>query len=239
MKKIFFAVLALMTLFVSSCNKEPVDPIYVGDGLVTFRPMTDGKYYLKVSENQAFVVTNPDLQKYPFDDGKEHRALIRFGYDPKHPGTSSIPGYKETMEVNLFQADTILTKKPLVYDITKEAVYGNAQIGLYLADELFPRTCIEDGYLNVFAAMPFGMKSVTHVLNLLTGVDPEDPYTVELRHNMNGDNYIETSDVMYCFPLQSLPDTEGKTVKLTLRWNSLATGEMESTQFDYCTRTDW
>lgn len=239
MKKIFIAVLALMTLCVSSCNKESVDPVYVGTGLVTFRPMADGKYYLKVTEDQAFVVTNSDIQKYPFEDGKEHRALVRFGYDPKHPGTSSIPGYKETVEVTLFQADTILTKKPLVYDVTEEEKYGNAQIGLYLTDDVFPATCIEDGYLNVHAAMPFGTLGVTHVLNLLTGVDPDDPYTVELRHNMNGDNYFETSDVMYCFPLQSLPDTDGKTVKLTLKWNSLATGKIESAQFDYCSRTDW
>ena len=36
------------------------------------------------------------------------------------------------------------------------------------------------------------------------------------------------------FRLDSLPDTEGQTVKLTLKWRS--DGGEESMQFDYCTR---
>ena len=41
------------------------------------------------------------------------------------------------------------------------------------------------------------------------------------------------------FPLKSLPDTGGKTVKLTLKWYSSTQREMVEKQFDYCSRTDW
>lgn len=232
--------MALMTLCVSSCNKNGSDdPVMMGVALVTFRPQADGSYYLKSSEESALVVTNSDLQKYPFSDGKEHRALVQFGYNPENPGSSVVPGYKNTTEVVIYSADTILTKKPLVYDEAKDDSYGKDKLGLYLTDDVFPYTLVEDGYLNVRAAVPYGYMGIPHTLDLITGVDPEDPYTVELRHNANGDDYYDQTDVLYCFPLQSLPDTEGRTVKLTLRWNSLASGEMESTQFDYCTRTDW
>lgn len=242
MKKILFAVLALATLFVSSCNKPGSDdPYYVGVGMVTLRPQADGSFYMKAREDLALVAINQEYAKYPYKDGKEHRAIIQFGYDPEEVSTSVVPGYEKTQDVTLFSVDTLRTKLPLVYEESKDADYGDASIGLYLTDEVFPSTCIEDGYLNVSLALPCGYEGVTHTVNLLTGVDPDDPYTVELRHNANGDVPIEVLDVYppYCFPLKSLPDTEGKTVKLTLKWKSLVSGEVESFQFDYCTRTDW
>lgn len=240
MKKLFIAVLAMMTLCVSSCNKPGTeDPVYVGVALTTLRPQADGSWYMKATEKMALVATNKDLKQYPFEDGKEHRALVQFTYDPEDLGTSVVPGYEKTQEVELIQLDTILTKKPLVYEESKDDSYGTAMLGVYLTDEVFPTTVVEDGYLNARLSLPMGFQGVTHTVDLLTGVDPDDPYTVELRHNMHGDDFYDTAETMYCFPLQDLPDTEGKTVKLTLKWYSLATGKTESAQFDYCTRTDW
>ena len=46
--------------------------------------------------------------------------------------------------------------------------------------------------------------------------------------------YGEMGDGLVAFKLDSLPDTEGKTVKLKLKWNSYS-GE-KSAEFDYCSR---
>lgn len=51
--------------------------------------------------------------------------------------------------------------------------------------------------------------------------DAENPYEVEFRHNAFGDVYGEPADGLVAFNLDSLPDTEGKTVKLKLKWNHL------------------
>ena len=42
------------------------------------------------------------------------------------------------------------------------------------------------------------------------------------------------ADGLVAFKLDALPDTEGKTVKLKLKWKSFS-GE-KSAEFDYCTR---
>lgn len=240
MKKLFFAVLAFAALCVSSCNKPgPDDPMYFAVATVTMRPQTDGSFYMKSTEKTALVAVNEDLQKYPFKDGKEHRAYVRFGYYPEKPATHSISGYEETVDITVIQLDTIRTMNPLVYEESKEVEYGKSPLGLYVTDEVFPTTCIEDGYLCVRAAIPYGISGVAHSICLLKDVNPSDPYTVELRHNMNGDSYIDTQDELFCFPLKDLPDTEGRTVTLTVQWLSLVTGNMETATFDYCTRTDW
>lgn len=41
-------------------------------------------------------------------------------------------------------------------------------------------------------------------------------------------------DALVAFKLDGLPDTEGKTVKLALKWKSFS-GD-KSAEFDYCTR---
>lgn len=230
----------MTALCLSSCNKPGSDdPIYTAMALVTMRPQSDGSFYMKATEKSAIVALNEDLQKYPFKDGKEHRAIVQFAYNPEDPGSVVVPGYEETQAVTVLQLDTLLTKEPLVYDEAKDEEYGKSPLGLYVTDEVFPTTCVEDGYLNIRVAIPYGFGQVVHTVDLLKDVDPEDPYTVEIRHNMHGDQYIDTFDDMVCFPLKSLPDTEGRTVKLTVRWLSLVTDKMESAQFDYCTRTDW
>ena len=57
---------------------------------------------------------------------------------------------------------------------------------------------------------------------------------MEFRHNANGDTYGSEMDGLVAFKLDALPDTEGKTVKLKLKWKSYS-GE-KSAEFDYCTR---
>ena len=74
---------------------------------------------------------------------------------------------------------------------------------------------------------------MTHTVNLLAGVNPANPYEVEFRHNANGDYNYYVGDGLVSFDLSKLPDTEGKTVKLTLKWTSFS--GPKSVVFDYCT----
>ena len=70
---------------------------------------------------------------------------------------------------------------------------------------------------------------------MYTGVNPENPYEVELRHNVNGDPQNYWRDALVAFNLnEALPDTKGKTVKLTIRWRS--SQGYKKVDFDYCSR---
>lgn len=239
MKKALILAVAAMALLSSSCRKEDPRPFTYYEATVTFKPSSDGSYFLEQDEKTALIVTNDSWKNYPFPDGKEKRAYIRYGmYGDIIPG-HKVPGYDETWEVMLIAADTIRTKSPVVYRADEEDVYGNDPVGLYLGNDVFPTTLIEDGYLNVAFEIMVGGVGVTHEINLLTNVDSNDPYTVELRHNAHDSYEMEPAKCLMDFPLKDLPDTEGKTVTLTLKWLSLVTGKYEKTTFDYCSRTDW
>ena len=93
-------------------------------------------------------------------------------------------------------------------------------------------TIAEDGYLTLRFRTVWGGRN-KHFVNLLLGQNPENPYEVEFRHNAYEDTYGTTEDRLVAFKLDGLPDTEGKTVKLKLKWKSFS-GE-KSTEFDYCT----
>ena len=95
-------------------------------------------------------------------------------------------------------------------------------------------TIAEDGYLTLRFRTQQGDYQTKHFVNLLLSENPENPYEVEFRHNAKGDIYGRYADGLVAFKLDALPDTEGKTVKLKLKWKSFS-GE-KSAEFDYCTR---
>ena len=235
--------IAAMTVLGASCSKINSDdkntPI---NATVTFRLLEGGKYYMKVDEANALIPTNKNLQEYPFTPAKEKRALISGFLNNQE--VDAVPGMMSTQSVVVTKMDTIRIKQPVKYDKAKDSEYGHDPIGLYLSDSnTFPFTMTEDGYLNLCFAINLAASlegNVAHDINLLTGINPSDPYEVEVRHNANGDiqNGKKTSFIV-CFPLNSLPDTEGKVVNLKLKWNSLATGKTETVEIPYISRKDW
>lgn len=78
------------------------------------------------------------------------------------------------------------------------------------------------------------MQSKTHYVNLLVNTNPSNPYELEFRHNASGDTYGREADGLVAFNINNLPDTEGKTVKLKLKWKSFSGNK--STEFDFTTR---
>lgn len=71
-------------------------------------------------------------------------------------------------------------------------------------------------------------------MNLVTGENPDNPYEVTFYHNADGDVNGYWGYGIVAFKLDKLPDTEGKTVDLTLKWKSY-NGDRKVT-FKYCTR---
>lgn len=232
-----------IAMSIAACSNNDPDPRYIsGQATVTFKPNTGDRYYMEVGEELAFYPLNGNMSSYPFSQKVEKRAMISYlleeGSEPE-----KTPEYKNVYGVYVQHIDTIKIKQPLVYDVNEEPAYGDDPIGLYLDRTVFPTTLIEDGYLNLVFNIKYGnikLDDPIHEVNLLIGINPDDPYEVEVRHNAHGDNSRVNNQ--YCimnFPLKALPDTEGKTVKLTLKWNSSVTGKTESVQFDYRSRTDW
>lgn len=239
MKKIlyFIALVAVFTSCLGKENEENPDLKYYR-ATVTFRPMENGSFYLKQDEQTALVVLNSDMKDYPFKDGKERRAYVEYAVDEDSQTGSRIDGFETTKEVSLIYADTIYTKDPVFADDDIKK-YGNDPVGLYTTNEIWPTTGIEDGYLSISFAMPVGFGGVTHTVNLLLGIDPDDPYKVRFMHDAHNDSRVDTQDCLVNFPLKDLPDTNGETVDLTLIWDSLVSGKEESVKIKYCSRKDW
>ena len=80
----------------------------------------------------------------------------------------------------------------------------------------------------------YGSDPVEIVNDWLTGVNPDDPYEVEFRHDAEGDDERKWGDGLVAFSLKDLPDTEGKTVTLKLRWQSYS--GTKQANFKFCSR---
>lgn len=224
-KKAWMAAALLLTAFtLQSCNDDDdnnwnrVFP----NALVTVKHNGDA-CYLQLDDKTTLLAKNLKASIY---DGKEVRALVN--YDVLNEKSNA---YNQVIHVNWM--DSILTKQPQPYLATSaenDAKYGNDAVDI-VRDWV---TIAEDGYLTLrFRALWGGEKP--HYINLLTGVNPENPYEVELRHNQNGDPKYRLSDALVAFNLNNaLPDTNGKTVKLTIRWKS-SQGD-KKIEFDYCSR---
>ena len=123
--------------------------------------------------------------------------------------------------------DTILTKNMAQsFGDKNNEKYGNDAIEI-VKDWT---TVVEDGYLTLRFRTYFGNRT-KHAINLVKG---DKPYEVVLHHNAFGDTRGFVSDGLVAFSLKDLPDTQGKSVDLTLKWQSFS--GMKSVKFKYTTR---
>lgn len=193
---------------------------YEANALVTVKPLGTDSSCLWVDDNTTLFPVNATGALY---GGKEVRALLNYrevdGYTA---------GYKN---VFINWIDSIRTKPavPTLGNLNDET-YGSDPIEI-VNDWV---TIAEDGYLTLRFRTLSARNGTVHYVNLLTGVDSNDPYTVELRHDARGDVSGVYTDGIVAFNLGSLPDTNGETVKLTLKWKGYSADK--SVTFDYCTR---
>lgn len=224
--KKWFVVLmaAVASLGFQSCLDDDDDKyaMLLPNALVTVKNASDNSCYLQLDERTTLLPVN--MKSSPFG-GKEVRALVNYSNVDEPSGA-----YSQAVYVNWI--DSLLTKPmaPNLGEAENDEVYGDDPVEM-VADWV---TIAEDGYLTLRFRTMWGNPSQKHFVNLISTNNPEDPYEVEFRHNAYGDTYGQAGDGLVAFSLASLPDTEGKTVKLTLKWHSF-TGE-KSVQFDYCTR---
>ena len=179
-------------------------------------------YFLQLDDSTTLLPVN--MTSSPFGQ-KEVRALVNFDETNESSGIYS-------KAVNINWIDSILTK-PIAPDLgvtSNDSIYGSDPVEI-VNDWV---TIAEDGYLTLRFRTIWGDRNKAHFVNLLTGKDPENPYEVEFRHNAYGDVYGAYADGLVAFKLDSLPDTNGKTVKLKLKWKSFD-GD-KSVEFNYCSR---
>ena len=208
--KLSVILLAMATTLFSSCLDDNDDNCisFRPTALVTVKPDTDS-FFLQLDDSTRLFPVN--MTKSPFGD-KEVRALVNYNIEE---------GKKSAFQkVHINWIDSIRTKMtvPSLGD-KNTATYGNDPVEI-VNDWV---TVAEDGYLTLRVRTRWGYNNKVHYLNLLTGVNPENPYEVELRHDANGDSPIQMGDALIAFNLRELLKGADKDkVKFTLRWNSFS-----------------
>ena len=215
--KLSVILLAMATTLFSSCLDDDDDNVsFRPTALVTVKPETDS-FFLQLDDSTRLFPVN--MTKSPFGD-KEVRALVNYHIEE---------GKKSAFQkVHINWIDSIRTKMtvPSLGD-KNTATYGNDPVEI-VNDWV---TVAEDGYLTLRVRTRWGYNNKVHYLNLLTGVNPENPYEVELRHDAKGDSPIQMGDALIAFNLRELLKGADKDkVKFTLRWNSFS-GAMK-TEFE-------
>ena len=225
MKRLLFCFLSVLvvlgSLVLLSCsNDDDFDnSVNYPNALVTIKTNSStGQVYFQLDDSTTILPVN--LKTSPYGD-KELRALANFRIQDGQNGH-----YSKSAYVNW--VDTIRTKNMAQsLGLHNDDVYGKDPVEV-VNDWT---TIVEDGYLTLRFRTYFG-NGAKHTMSLVKG---EDPYEVVLHHNASGDtNGGVVRDGLVAFRLNDLPDTQGKTVDLTLKWQSF-TG-MKSVKFKYTSR---
>lgn len=209
-KKILIAIATISSLSLQSCLDD--DDNYAmrfPNALVTVKTDAEQTVFLQLDDKTTLLPIN--MTKSPYGE-KEVRALVNYKEVDE-------PSDIYTQAVHINWIDSILTK-PIAPDLGEEndTVYGTDPVEI-VNDWV---TIAEDGYLTLRFRTQQGDYQTKHFVNLLLSENPENPYEVEFRHNAKGDIYGRYADGLVAFKLDALPDTEGKTVKLKLKWKSFS-----------------
>lgn len=203
MKRTLTAIAAIVAAVVSlsSCNKNSASGTLF-DALVTVK-YEDGKCVLQVDDDTRVYPTN--LQE---GTGDETRALTELYSEV---ATSSL---KDGQEVQVLAINPILTKKAAPIVIGKE--YGNDPV-MIVNDWL---TVAEDGYVTLHIVTYQGSTGTSHIVEMISGLNPDDPYELEFRHDAQGDSEEKAVEGVVAFNVRDiLPDTPGE-VTFTVKYNS-------------------
>ena len=232
------AILALPSL--QSCLSNDNANLDYSDqepsAIVTVKPVVseEGDYfYFQLNDREKLWPVDNSILPY---DGKEVRAFVKYD-ETDMPSDVDPDIYAKAVKVQWM--DSILTKKTVAcqpdddkYEISGK--YGSDPVEIF-NDWM---TNVEDGYLTLHFFTLFDNTGISHELNLLLGLNPDDPYEVYFKHNAHGDNPSKQGEGFVAFCLKDLPDTGGETVDLTLKFDTFS-GKTETVKFKYRTRDDW
>ena len=216
------AFIALSAASITSCsdNDNGIYSTLYPNALVTVKPVNGNSFYMQLDDNITLKPVNMTTPPY---GNREVRALLNFNYVKEDASP-----YNRAVWVNWI--DSILTKPAIpITELQPSVEYGDDAVEI-VRDWV---TIAEDGYLTLRFRTLWGLRSRPHSVNLATGVNAEEPYEVEFFHDANGDTPTHYGDALVAFRLDGLPDTEGKIVKLKLKWKSFS--GYRWAEFDYCT----
>lgn len=207
LRTLFLGIGALAaTLTFNSCLDDdgyPTENSWVG--IATVKPLSSSEsYFLQLDDSTTLL---PVTGRTPsFSVNTERRALVNFTLL-----SDSAKGYNHAIRVN--EIDSILTKS-IVPSLGEEndSIYGKDAIDLDSKG-----LWIEDGYITFQFKTYFG--GGKHFLNLVQ-MDETKPYELEFRHNAFNDPKSSIGWGLVSFRLNTLPNTEGKTVKLKVKYIS-------------------
>jgi len=205
------ACLFMAAPVLQSCSDDDGDNYgnLMPSAVVTVKPQTDGQFIMQLDNKTILQPTN--MKTSPFGE-KEVRALVNY----TETVVSEVEGVRN-VKVNWI--DSIRTKKTVLnLGEENDAKYGNDPLEI-VNDWL---TVAEDGYLTLRFRTLWGYGNVRHSVNLLTNVNPENPYELELRHNANGDWGGNMGDALIAFNLKDLPVSDGNNIKIKLNWKSFS-----------------
>ena len=205
---------SLMVMTLTSClDDDDKYELYRPTALVTVRPVADSTFVLQLDDKTTLYPTN--MKKSPFGS-KEVRALVNY---TEEKGASENHVY-----VNWI--DSIRTKMPVPTLHEKdEETYGKDPIEI-MRDWV---TVAEDGYLTLRVRTIWGYTNNKHYIDLVSGVNPENPYEFDLRHNAKGDTCGTMADALIAFNLNELPRENGKEITIKVNWISFS--GKKSTEF--------
>lgn len=207
-------ILASTTAFQSCDNDdETYFELSYPTALVTVCPDENEGFVMQLDNETTLFPTN--MTKSPFGS-KEVRALVNYTEDNNYPDGTGV-------FVNWI--DSIRTKTPAMTLGENDIQFGNDPIEI-VKDWV---TIAEDGYLTLRFRTVWGNSMIPHQINLITGINPDDPFELELRHNAYGDLNGRYADGIVAFNLNKLPHI-GDNTKITLHWNSFM-GE-KTAEFD-------
>lgn len=211
--------LALSGIAFQSCLDDDNDNIDLQrpTAIVTVQPLADESFQMFLDNKTVLIPTN--VKKSPYGN-KEVRALVN--YTEEAPAAYGF----DVRNVKVNWIDSIRTKMPVVIADPEEiAQFKNDPIEI-VKDWV---TVAEDGYLTLRIRTKWGQSNTPHYIELVSGVNPDDPYELELRHDAKGDTEGRIGDGLIAFNLNKLPH-HGATMKIKLKWQSF-TGP-KSSEFD-------
>lgn len=219
-QNLLFSIVGVVVLMMlpSCTNDDGSAELLRPTALVTVCPNADGSFIMQLDDETQLVPTN--LKTSPFGT-KEVRALVNYTETNVSPQDTGV----RNVEVNWL--DSIRTKLPVETLGEQDAAkYGNDPVEI-IQDWV---TVAEDGYLTLRIRTLWGTPHATHVLNLVTGTNPKNPYELELRHDAKGDRNGRWGDALIAFNLNKLPGANAGNAKIKLKWMSF-TGE-KSAEFE-------
>jgi len=212
MKRIFTyaAILFAISTVMTSCSKNS-DTGYYANALVTVKTAGDGTCYLQLDNNTTVLPLN--LPTSPFGS-KQVRAMTHL-----EDIQSMVGEYNKS--ANVTWIDSVLTKKPVLPKDTGKSGYGYGDHPIEILNSW--TTVLEDNYLTLCFSAPSGYYSTMHYVNLVYGINPEDPYEVMFTHDMEApaDYYSGSFTGLVAFDLTQIPGLAQETSAIvTVRYIS-------------------